>query len=216
MNYGLTVKKTNTALFYLLAFSIPALLMFLIYIAWKVYPFGENSVLVLDLNAQYVYFFEYFRDVLLGKASLVYCWRRALGGEFLGIFAYYLSSPLSLIVALFPKKMITEALLTMFLIKCGLCGVTMSFYIRRAFHPRSWLRVFAVSTMWSLSSYAIVMQHNTMWTDCLILLPLMVYGIEILIKKRNFILYTASLALAIMSNFYIGYMMCIFSAIYFF
>ncbi|MBQ7500675.1 MAG: YfhO family protein [Clostridia bacterium] len=216
MDRGLTVKKSKSVLFYALAFGIPALLMWLIYIAWKVYPFGNNSVLVLDLNAQYVYFFEYFRDVLAGKASLFYSWRRALGGEFLGIFAYYLSSPLSFIVALFPKKMITEALLTMFLIKCGLCGVTMSFYIRRVFHPKSWFRVLTVSTMWSLSSYAVVMQHNTMWTDCLILLPLVVYGIEQLIKKRRFILYTASLALAVMSNFYIGYMMCIFSGIYFF
>ncbi|MBQ1976558.1 MAG: YfhO family protein, partial [Clostridia bacterium] len=109
--------------------------MWLIYIAMKVYPFGEESVLVLDLNAQYVYYFEWLRRLLHGEGSFLYTFERTLGGEFLGIFAYYLASPFSFIVALFPKKMITEALLVIFLLKTGLCGLTFGTYLHKT-RPR--------------------------------------------------------------------------------
>ena len=55
-----------------------------------------------------------------------------------------------------------------------------------------------------------------MWIDCMYLLPLIALGIEQLIAKRKYLLFTLSLAVAIFSSFYIGYMMCIFCFIYFF
>ena len=95
-----------------LASLIPAVLFFLIYLARGLYPFGEGTVLVLDLNGQYVYFFEALRDAVLDGGSLLYSWARSLGGEFLGIYAYYIASPLSYLVALFPTDRMLEALLT--------------------------------------------------------------------------------------------------------
>ena len=108
----------------LICFAVPALLTLLMYICFQVYPIGEASVLVLDLNGQYVYFFEGLRDILYGDGNLLYSFSRSLGGEFIGIFAYYLSSPFSILVALFPKENITEALLLMFILKAGACGLT--------------------------------------------------------------------------------------------
>ena len=113
-------------LFLLWAFLIPAGLLLLFYISRAVFPIGEGSVLILDLNGQYVSFFEELRNKLLGGGSLLYSWSRTLGGEFLGIFAYYLASPFSLIVCLFPARFITEALLLMFMLKAGACGFTMA------------------------------------------------------------------------------------------
>ena len=198
-----------------LCFLIPALLMWLMYICMGVYPFGEESVLVLDLNGQYVYFFEGLRDILRGDGSLLYSFSRALGGEFMGIFAYYLSSPFSLLVLLFPDNMITEALLLMFLLKTGCCGLTFGIYIE-ATRQRNRTATVIFSTMYALCAYAVVMQHNTMWIDNLILLPIVMLGIENLIKFGRFKMYVISLSMAIFSNFYIGYMMCIFSAAYYF
>ncbi len=200
------------------AFIVPALTMWLIYIAMGTYPFGEGSVLVLDLNGQYVYFFEQLREIVLGDASLIYSWGRALGGEFMGIYAYYLASPFSFIVCLFPKKMITEALLLMFLLKTGLCGLTFGIYLDYK-TPRKKLSSASVvmfSTIYALTAYAVVQQHNTMWIDNLICLPLIVMGIERMIKHGRFRLFIVSLTVAVMSNFYIGYMTCIFVFFYFF
>ena len=187
-------------LFLLWAFLIPAGLLLLFYISRAVFPIGEGSVLILDLNGQYVSFFEELRNKLLGGGSLLYSWSRTLGGEFLGIFAYHLASPFSLIVCLFPARFITEALLLMFMLKAGACGFTMALYLRSA-HPGRKVVTVAFSTLYALSSYAVVQAHNTMWIDELIFLPLLVLGIERLIKEKKFLLYTVSLAYCAMSNF---------------
>ena len=42
---------------YALVFIIPFVLMYIVYAVFKVHPWGDNSVLVLDLNGQYVYYY---------------------------------------------------------------------------------------------------------------------------------------------------------------
>ena len=206
--------KNNPKAYLFFAFLLPASLMFVIYAVMGTFPFGRSSVLVLDLNGQYVYFFEALRDFVYGEGSLLYSFGRALGGEFMGIYAYYLASPLSYLVCLFPKHAILEALYTMFVIKCGLCGLTFGYYLHRSAKVKSKAATVMFSTMYALCGYCVVYQHNTMWIDCVFLLPLIALGIEELIAKRKYALFTVSFALAVLSNFYIGYMMCFFVAIY--
>jgi len=196
-------------------FGVPFLVMIAVYCALMVWPVGKNSVLVLDLNAQYIYYFEQLRDVLTTGESLIYSFERALGGEFMGIFAYYLSSPFSLIVALFPKDMITEAMYLILVLKTGFCGLAFGYYLKKncTLTP-VWRVIF--STMYALSAYVVVMQHNVMWIDNVIAFPLLLLGMDELIKHGRFKLYTFALVYAVFSNFYIGYMTCIFTFIWFF
>ena len=164
-----------------LAFLFPVVLMALIYIAMEVWPFGKNSVLVLDLNGQYVYYFEAMRDILRGEQGFLYSFERALGGEFLGIIAYYLASPFIVLVALFPEGMITESLYAILLLKCGLSGFNMCVYLHKS-HPTAPISEVIFSVMYALTSSAVVQQHNTMWIDCLLFFPLIMLGMESLIK----------------------------------
>ncbi|MBQ2735485.1 MAG: YfhO family protein, partial [Clostridia bacterium] len=195
---------------------LPALLMYLIYLAREIYPFGNGTVLVLDLNGQYVWFFEALRKFVYGDSSLLYSFSRALGGEFLGIYAYYIASPLSYIVCLFPENMMQEALLTMFLLKTALCGGTFGYYMHRTSKTPNRFAIVAFSVFYALTSYAVVQQNNTMWIDAVMWLPLITLGIEELIKHKKFKMYTIFLALTLFSNFYIGYMVCIYCVLYFF
>ncbi|MEE0969516.1 MAG: YfhO family protein [Clostridia bacterium] len=199
-----------------LCFILPVVVMYLIYVAMGIHPFGEGSVLVLDLNGQYVYFFEALRRFVYGDASLIYSFSRALGGEFMGIYAYYVASPLSYIVALFPKERILEALLCLFLLKTGTCGLTFGYYLHKTSKKVNRVSVICFSMLYALSSYCIVQQHNTMWIDAVMWLPLVALGLESLIKYKKFKMFTFFLALTVFSNFYIGYMVCIFVAVYFF
>ncbi len=199
-----------------LCFLVPAVIMYLLYLVRGIHPFGDESVLVLDLNGQYVYFYEALRNAVYGKESLLYSFSRALGGEFLGIYAYYLASPFSYIVCLFPEGKILEALLFIFVLKTGLCGATFGFYLHKTSRHINPKRILAFSTMYALCSYAVVQQHNSMWIDALIWLPLLTLGIESLIKERKYKLFVIALSMTIMSNYYIGYMVCIYTALYFF
>ena len=209
------IKKKHPHAYLAVAFLCPALVLLAAYFAFGVYPFGGESVLVLDLNAQYVYFFGALRRVLHGDASLFYSFSRAMGGEFLGIFAYYLASPLSFLVALFPADNILDALLVIFTLKCGLCSLSLAYYLEaHGIGTRPARIIFGA--LYALSGYGMIYQHNTMWIDCMALLPLVALGIEKLISEKKYKMFTLSLGLAIFSNFYIGYMMCIFCFIYFF
>ncbi len=212
---AVSLYRRHEASYLLFTFLLPLCIMAAIYAVIGVFPFGRGSVLVLDLNGQYVYFFEALRDCVWGDSSLLYSFSRALGGEFLGMYAYYLASPLSYLVALFPRDGILDALCLMLLLKQGLSGLSFGYYLRKttALSPTS---AVLFSTVYSLTAYGVVMQHNTMWTDNVILLPMIALGIRALITERKYKLYTFSLILALMSNFYIGYMTCIFSVLYFF
>ncbi|MBO5716121.1 MAG: YfhO family protein [Clostridia bacterium] len=198
------------------AFFIPAIIMLAIYFAFGHKPFGDISVLTLDLNAQYVYFYEALREFLHGDASLLYSFSRSLGGEFMVIYDYYNASPLSYIVALFPKSMILFALLTIIVIKIGLCGLAFGFYLHKQGKNTNKNNIILFATMYALSAYAITYQNNIMWLDGLFLLPILTYAVELLIKKGKIVLYIAVLALVMMSHYYIGYMMCWYTLFCFF
>ncbi len=199
-----------------LAAIIPAVLFFLIYLARGLYPFGQGTVLVLDLNGQYVYFFENLRNTVLEGGSLLYSWSRALGGEFLGMYAYYIASPLSYLICLFPKERTQEFLLVMFMIKAALCGGTMAFYLHKHSEKKNQLMITAFAVMYAMSAYCVVQQNNTMWIDAVMWLPLVTYGIEQLVKYGKYKIFVIFLSLTVASNFYIGYMVCIYVFLYFF
>ena len=198
------------------AFLIPIVLMYLLYVAMEVYPFGNGSVLVLDLNGQYVYFYEALRAWIYGDGSLLYSFGRSLGGEFMGIYAYYIASPFSYIVALFPKDRMLEALLTIFLLKAGCCGFTFGFYLHKTAPKINKLSIVTFSIMYAMCAYCVVQQHNSMWIDAVLWLPILTYGIEELIKKGHFRIFVVALTVTMMSNFYIGYMVCLYTLAYFF
>ena len=197
------------------AFFLPLVLTWLIFMIRGVYPIGEKSVLVLDLNGQYVSFFEGIRDIFQGKGTPFYTWFRSLGGEFSGIYSYYVASPFALLSVFFPENGITEFLLWMTLLKVGSSGFTFALYLHHS-RPSKPLKVVVFSTCYAMTSYAVVMAHNTMWIDSLIYLPIICLGIEKIIKYGRPHLYCIMLALCFISNFYIGWMTAIFVTLYFF
>ena len=71
------------------------------------------------------------------------------------------------------------------------------------------------STSYALSSYMICNYFQMMWLDAYLLAPLILLGIDKLIKEGKYLLYSISLFLVISSNYYMGYMCAIFAVLYF-
>ena len=211
-----TKFQRSQYLYLIFCFFVPVIIMYGVYIVKGIYPFYNGSPLVLDLNAQYVSFFEALRDFAWGERSILYSFSRTLGGEFMGMVAYYMASPLTYITALFPKDRIQEAVLTILLLKCGLSGASFGFYLHKKSKAPNKLTVFMFSMMYALCAYAVVQQHNTMWIDALIWLPLFAYGLENLVYRKKYKLYVISLSVIMICNYYIGFMVCIFAVLYFF
>jgi uncharacterized membrane protein YfhO len=200
--------------FYPLVFIVAPAVLLLAYALRGVYPFGQESVLILDLNGQYIYYYEAFRDTFFNNESLLYSFSRTLGGEMIGTYAYYLASPFSLILLLFPAHLLTEAVLCMILAKVGAAALTFAVYLRLSRNARPWL-VILFSLTYGLSSYIIIQTMNPMWLDGPILLPLIILAIERLINSGRYALYVITLAVMFTANFYIGYMVGIFALVYF-
>jgi len=199
---------------YIIAFFIPVVLMYISYAIFGLYPFGEESVLALDFNAQYVYYFESLHDAFWGDGSAFYNWSRNLSGEFMGIIGYYLASPFTLIVMLLPKKMILTSLLIMILCKIGSAAVTFNYFLQKSKKVEP-LHATIFSTLYALMAYMVIQTIDPMWLDGLVMLPLVALGVEYLVDDGRKLNYIIPIAIMFVANFYIGFMVGIFTAVYF-
>ncbi len=206
--------KTSEYLYLFAAFLLPFTIMLGVYACMGIHPFGNNSVLILDLQAQYIYYYEEIRSLLTEGGSFLYSWKRTLGGEFMGIIAYYGASIYNLFFVVFPKSMIADAMMFINLMKIGSMGLTFGIYIHKTRRPGE-MKTIALSTMYALCAYSVVQTINPMWLDAVVFLPLLILGLERLITEKKMILYTVTLTYIFIANYYIGYMTGIFTFIYF-
>lgn len=202
----------KNALPYFVAVLTPMVIMAGVWAFEGIYPFGEKSLLTIDLNTQYVNFFSWFRSVFKNGGDIFYSFSKTLGGDMIGLTAYYLMSPFNLILLLFSTSRLPEAVEIITLLKIGCCGLTMYLLINSRHKSRMSL---LFSNAYALMSYNMVYQQNIMWLDGVLLLPLVLLGIGRIIQKKSSLLYMAALVMAILTNYYIGYMICIFSVLYF-
>lgn len=199
---------------YLISFIIPVVAMILIFIFRGIFPFGKETFLRTDMYHQYAPFFSEFQYKLHHGGSLLYSWDVGLGINFSALFAYYLASPLNWLLILCPKGLILEFMTYMIVVKIGLAGVAMCWYLRRRF-PEQTLGCSFIAILYALSGYISAYSWNLMWLDCIILFPLIMLGLERLVRGENAMLYVIALGLSILSNYYISIMTCIFMVIYF-
>lgn len=207
-------KSRQPLMAYLSAFFIPVFIITVIYIFRDIYPFGENCYLRSDMYHQYAPFMKEFFNKLSNGQGITYSWNIGMGVNFIPIYAYYLASPLNWIIVLISRNHIIEIMSLFIIFKSGLAGFTFSYYLSRKFNTRS-LLIVVFSIFYALSSYMAAYTWNLMWLDCIVLLPLVVLGLEELVSRNKYYLYCFALALCIISNYYIAFMICIFSVLYF-
>ncbi|MBQ8966332.1 YfhO family protein [Ruminococcus sp.] len=201
---------------YFAVFFLSAGILYASYAFFRIYPIGDGSPLVLDLNGQYVYYYEHYREAFWGRESWIYSWSRNLSGEMFGIFAYYLASPYMIIIALMPRRLMQIAVLIMQLAKVGSAAVTFCFFLQRtAKRPPKTVSLILFPLMYALMSYMVVQLMDPMWLDGLIYLPLICHGVRRLVNEGRLLPYIIPLTLMFIAHFYIGYMVGIFTFFYF-
>lgn len=207
--------KFNKNLIFLLAFIIPVFIMVIIYMARKIYPLGPNCFLRTDMYHQYAPFFSEFYGKLKNGRSLAYSWNIGLGVNFTALYAYYLASPSNWLIFLCPKEYIIEFMSILIILKIALASLSFAFYLSRHFNTKN-MALVIFSIFYGLSSYIAAYSWNIMWLDCIVLLPLITLGLELLVKQNKCLLYCISLGISIISNYYISIMICLFLIFYFF
>lgn len=197
-----------------LAFLVPFVVLAVLCIIRGIYPFGTRSFMTVDMYHQYAPFFTEFANQLKSGGSLSYTWNLGLGTDMVSLMAYYLSSPVNWLVCLCPVDHVIEFMTLLILIKTGLCGGSFAFYLRRHYSDQGW-RPFLFSVFYALSGFMCAYSWNIMWLDTVWLAPLVILGLEELVRKGKPLLYTVTLSVSILSNYYISILLCIFLVLYF-
>ena len=200
--------------FILISGGTSLFIILLVYFCYEIIPFGDRTVYRMDLYHQYGPLFSELYDRIVSGESLLYSWNSGLGSSFLGNFYNYLSSPISFIILFFGHKNTFEAIGAMIAIKCMLSAMSMTNYLKKSQKVDSLVGA-AFGVLYAFSAYFIAYYWNVMWIDALYILPFVVLGIERIIDSGKIKTYYFALILVIFSNYYIGYMTCIFSCIYF-
>jgi len=197
-----------------LSFIIPIFIMGLMYMMREIYPFGDQMYLRSDMYHQYAPFYQDLANKIANGGSLTYTWNVGMGMNFTALAAYYLASPFNIILGCFTGEHIIEVMSVLIILKIALSSLAFTYYLSKHFHTKE-LHIAVFGLFYATSSYFAAFSWNIMWLDCMLLLPLIILGLERLVKQNKCLLYGATLGLAIFSNYYIAIMLCIFSVIYF-
>jgi uncharacterized membrane protein YfhO len=211
--FELKTIKIKSIILIATSFLLPALILLWSYASIGVYPFGNKSILIMDLN-QMSDIIASFKNLLGVNNSIFYSWSKALGDNNMGTFAFYLSSPFTFVTLLFPNNLFPTSLMVMNLIKIGSAGLTFCLYLKFVFKKND-LSLVLFSLFYALMSYSIVYSMLLMWLDGLIWLPIVLIGIEKLLKDNKPILLIVSLMMMFIATYYLSYMIGIFCVIYF-
>ena len=201
--------------YYTISVLIPAVMILAIFLLFSIIPFGHRTWLTIDLGQQYVDFFSYYQDTLLHHPEqFFYSFSKSIGGEMVSLWSYYLLSPFNLIFLLIPRSAIAMGVSLLIFLKLVSCTVSFAVLLDVKFKQRNGTALlFALS--YGFMSYLSANQFNVMWLDALIALPLIVLGVDALLQKRNPLYYVLPVSLTILSNYYTGYMICLFLGLYF-
>ena len=204
-----------------MAFFITLVLYVALAVICRKYPFGDFSVNISDLEAQYAPFLALFRGRMGGAAEashplsfLMYSFGEGLGSNYMSMFGYYLASPFNLLYGLFDVTFIDGFVLMLMVLKMSFASAFMCKFIsERAVDRKAYFPIM-FGVIYAFSSYAIAYLFQIMWLDGYMYLPLLLYFVERYIAKGKKLGIIITLFLLFLSNYYIAYMAGIYSFIY--
>ncbi|MGX7352126.1 ABC transporter permease [Enterococcus canis] len=202
-------------LYMALSFFIPLVILAGIYLSIGIYPGSDRSILASDAFSQFSNFHASFHNMLHGKQSLFYSWNASLGLNYLALISYYLGGLFTPLVFFFSNQLMPDALYVLTLLKVGSAGLAFWFYARHTFKiPK--LGHVTLSVCYALMSFVIAHSEIIMWLDTFVYLPLIIWGIDRILTQRKPTLLFVSYLLLFLSSFYMGFMVGVFSFLYFF
>ncbi|MBD5134204.1 MAG: YfhO family protein [Clostridiales bacterium] len=200
--------KRLGALVCALAFLIPAGVFLWVCASLGMAPWGDKTILISDMSSQYVEFF-----CALKNGELFFSWSKALGTSYIGVFSYYVSSPLSFLTLFVPNEAMPIGLMFLMALKVGLAGLAFALFAQKRFpgHPGAAL---LCAVCYALMSYNAIYAICVMWLDGVIWLPLILLALERVLAGKGAGPFIAALTVCFLSTWYISYMVGIFCALY--
>lgn len=174
---------------------------------------GGNTVLRMDLYHQYGPLYAELYDRLKSGESLIYSWNSGLGSSFLGNLFNYCCSPFTLIMLFFDHVNIPDAIAIIILLKATAAAAAFTYFINRVYGTRKVSIAFGL--LYAFCGYFVAYSWNVMWMDAFLMFPLVILGIVFIIRRGKPGLYLFAMTYTMVTNYYMAYMVCILSILYF-
>ncbi len=186
---------------------------------------GKGLIHYHDMLQQYYYAFEYFSDYLQeifrtlfvsGKLEIpMWDFHIGMGADILTSLNYYvIGDPLNLISVFFKNSQLEYVFHFLLIFRVYLAGICFSAFSRKIGY-RGWntlgatyIYIFSIYTYYSIFMYAA-------FINPFIYLPLLLLGIEKILRKESPVLLVNSVFVALCSNFYFFYILVILVVIYY-
>lgn len=212
MGVKLEKRSKNTKIM-ALSFVCTMLMCFILAIFAGLAPFGDNTLVISDSASQYTSFWAYLRAMLKGEQDPFYALEMTMGNNVTGLMGYYCISPFNLLFLLFPISKMPLAIHLILMLKLCFSSLFMSFFFKNS--QELSLKSLIFTTAYAFCGYILSYSWCLMWLDGFMLLPLIALGLKHISNGKKPWLYIFSLGGAIICNYYIGFMLCIFSVLYF-
>lgn len=188
--------------------------MSIISVSLNYYPFGKVSCLIADTQVQFVDYFSYLKSVFYGNNDLFYSFSKTLGGEMAGFAFYYLGNPLSYLLLLIPNESLSAGILFMIMMHMALSSLFFCIMLNNMNGTRWSSIIFSVA--YAFMGYFLAYFNCILYFNNVMILPLIVLGIyEMVVKEKKNYKYIILLSYSILTNYYMGFMTCIFSVLIF-
>lgn len=211
-------KRNPKSLLYAFSAMLPMAIMLVVWAFMGTFPFGDKSLMAVDFGQQYISFFGLLKNAMLSGdlSSLSYSFTKSLGGDMIGVLGYYLMSPFNIIYILTPLKYFGFAVFLTIWLRYGAIGMAFAFLLIKRYkglESRKWL-VPLFATAYALSGMLVSYQMNVIFYDAMIMLPIVIVYLEELLDGGAPYRYAFALGLTVLLQFYMGYMISIFIALY--
>lgn len=199
-----------------LAFILPFVVITILFTVngFNLAGHSGKTVIMFDMQSQYISILKDYRNALLTGRSLVYTMNRTFGGDYLSIFCYYLASPFNLLSVFVKESDLPQFFAWTNIIKMTFASVNMYLLLRFSTKKIN-IGYLGFAFAYGLISYSVVEMHNFMWLDCVMILPLIILGMRYLEEGKFHWIYGCSLAYALLTSWYLGALVCIFVVIFF-
>ena len=185
--------------------------------------YGDRTVLKWDATNIYINCYAYLWDILKGNTKeIFYTLSITPGNGNSLILGWFLCSPFNLLILLFDKSTLPDAYFWIECLKLSTAGLTMAVFLtrlakrkQRELSLKNAIIITLLSLGYSFGGFVAAHVHELLYFDAILILPLVADGLWKICSEGKVLQYYLCLFYAISTNFYFGFMICIFCTLFF-